>query len=202
MNQEQLKTFIYCCQNLVNKANYDHERQIRNLLDGKITDKSFLEVIIRNQKIVESFHLGVCFTMTCWAYHLLYTMGIEGGYYLAETNEKKTGFPNYVLLYEVDGEYRICDLAEQVQKNEQTRELLLQYALNIDNYSSEEKDKTLKRLVDTTYLSQRPDEYFKNYNSGFVYDAKGIDDSRLFVDIPKIPTREFLKQKNNQLQAK
>lgn len=202
MNQEQLKTFIYCCQNLANKANYDHERQIRNLLDGKITDKSFLEVIIRNQKIVESFHLGVCFTMTCWAYHLLYTMGIEGGYYLVETTERKTGFPNYVLLYEVDGEYRICDLAEQVQKNEQTRELLLQYALNIDNYSSEEKDKTLKRLVDTTYLSQRPDEYFKNYNSGFVYDAKGIDDSRLFVDIPKIPTREFLKQKNNQLQAK
>jgi len=199
MRREQLENFIYSCLSFANKSHFDEERHIKSMLDKSLAESSFSEVIMRNYKIANNYHLGVCFTMTCWAYHLLYTMGIESGYYILETVEKETGFPNYVLLYEIEGEYRICDLAAQVQAIEKVHETLFQIGRNRNNYKKEFLDTTLNELASSQYICQSLQDYYKNYNGGLLIYANGIDDDRIFTEIPQVSLLDFLKKKNGPM---
>lgn len=199
MTEEQFKNFLYSCSSYANQAHFDHERYITNILSNKrLDERSFCEVIMENYRIANNLHFGVCFTMTCWAYHLLYTMGIKSDYYLLETVEKGTGFPNYVLLYQYHGEYLICDLAQQVQEIEEAHSMLFSLAKNPDYYKDRKEERlkeTLDIIAGTTYLNQALDSYFKNYGPGRVVLATGINDTRIFTEIPKIFLIDFLKGK-------
>ena len=197
MTNDQLDNFIYSCLSFANKAHFDEERYIKGMLDKNLSESTFSEVIIRNYKIANNQHFGVCFTMTCWAYHLLYTMGLKTGYYILETAEKKTGFPNYVLLYKFEGEYRICDLAAQVQAIEEAHETLFHIGRNSDYYDKDTLDKALKTLANPSFVYQSLEDYYKNYNGGILVDATGIDDDRIFTEIPQIFLLDFLKNEKN-----
>lgn len=196
MTQEQLKTFIYSCLSFANVAHYDEDRFIENFINKGLDNSTFTEVIMRNYNIAENLHFGVCFTMTCWAYHLLCTMGINSDYYIFETTEKKTGYPNYVLLYNVEGEYCICDLAAQIQKIEELHRKLFLISQNPDYYGKESLDGIIKELINPEFINQSIEKYKNDYIIGSLVDAKGIEDDRIFSEIPEISLAEFLKNKN------
>ncbi|MDE5540176.1 MAG: hypothetical protein K2J20_06810 [Bacilli bacterium] len=198
MNDTQLENFIYCCLSFASNAHFDDERYIKNILGKPLSEKTFLDTIMENYKIANNMHFGVCFTMTCWAYHLLYTMGIDSGYYLLETIEKDTGYPNYVLLYEYNGEYHICDLTLQVIRCEEAIKELFHISRYPDQYSEEDKQKALAILSDSKYICCSLEEYAKEYNLGFVVLAEGIDDKRIFTDIPEMFIGEFLKNQSSK----
>lgn len=200
MTQEQLDGFTYSCLSFANTAHFDEERYITNYLENEGLDKrSFTNVIMHNYNIAENRHFGVCFTMTCWAYHLLYTMGIDIGYYILETVEKETGFPNYVLLYKVNNDYYICDLAAQIQKIEEIHKTLFYISRYPEHYEKETLDNALKELSNPDLICQTIEHYFKKYNGGILYDAQGISDERIFTEIPEIALTDFLKKEKNNL---
>ena len=200
MTQNQLDIFTYSCLSFANTAHFDEERYISNYIGKNGLDKSsFSEVIRRNYKIAANQHFGVCFTMTCWAYHLLYTMGIDSEYYFLVTTEKGTGFPNHVLLYKFDNEYYICDLAAQIQKIEEIHKTLFLISKYPNNYKKEILDNALKELSNPNLICQTIENYLKNYNGGFLIDATGINDERIFAEIPKIFLIDFLKDTKNNL---
>lgn len=199
MTQEQLDIFTYSCLSFANTAHFDEERYIGNYIGNEGLDKSsFSKVIMRNYNIAANQHFGVCFTMACWAYHLLYSMGIDSGYYILETIEKETGFPNYVLLYKVDNEYYICDLAAQIQKTEETHKKLFLMSRYKEYYEKGNLDNTLKELTNSDLICQTIEDYFKNYNGGLLFDASGISDERIFTEVPQITLIDFLKNTKKQ----
>lgn len=193
MNELQLENFIYSCLSFASTAHSDKEQYIKNLLDKHLNKKTFLDTIMENYKIANNIHFGVCFTFSCWAYHLLYTMGLNNGYYLLETTEKDTGYPNYVLLYEYNGEYYICDLGRQVERCEEAVKSLFLISRYPDSYSEEEKKEAIAILNDSKYLNCSIEEYKKEYTLSFVHLANGIDDNRIFTEIPMISFKEFLR---------
>lgn len=201
MTQDQLDIFTYSCLSFANTAHFDEDRYIVNYIEEKGLDKSsFSEVIMRNYNIAANQHFGVCFTMTCWAYHLLYTMGIDSGYYILETCEQGTGFPNYVLLYKIGDEYYICDLAAQIQKIEEAHTTLFLISKYPEDYGQKEiLDDAIKALASPDFICQTLENYFKKYVGGIAFDASGIDDERMFTEIPQIPLRDFLKNVKNNL---
>ncbi len=194
MNENQFENFIYCCLSFACNAHFDEERYINNFIKGNLGGKTFCETIINNYKIAHNMHFGVCFTFSCWAYHLLHTIGFDSGYYLVETVEKGTGYPNTVLMYLYNGNYYICDLAEQVARCEEAIKRLFLISKYPDNYSEGEKNETLAILNDRKYISCSLEEYEKEYNLGFLHLASGIGDERIFTDIPMISVKEFLKE--------
>lgn len=194
MTQEQLNAFIYSCLSFANTAHFDEERYLKNYLDKRINECIFEEVIMRNYHIATNEHFGVCFTMSCYVYHLLYTMGIDSGYYLLDSTEKKTGYSNFVLLFKVGREYRICDLAAQIQKVEELHHELFLISMYLERYDKEKVEVLIKELANPNFINQSLEDYLKEYNGGLVIDAKGINDDRIFSEIPEISLIEFLKR--------
>ncbi len=197
MTRDQLNVFVYSCLSFANTAHFDEDRFIKGLLNKGLNRSTFSEVIMRNYDIANNQHFGVCFTMTCWAYHLLYTMGIDSGYYILETVEKKTGFPNYVLLYKFEEEYCICDLAAQIQAIEEAHNTLFHIAREPDYYDKDTLENALKTLANPKFVHQSLGEYYKDYSGGILVDATGIEDDRIFTEIPQLFLIDFLKREKN-----
>ncbi len=122
-------------------------------------------------------------------------MGINSGYYVLETWEKETGFPNYVLLYKIGDEYYICDLAAQIQKIEEAHKTLFLISKYPEDYYKKILDDAIKELTNPDLICQTIENYFKKYNGGLAFDASGIDDEKLFTEISQIPLKDFLKNK-------
>ena len=199
MTSEQLETFIYSCLSFANTAHFDNERFVKDYLDKGLSESTFNEVILRNYKIANYQHFGVCFTMTCWAYYLLYTMGITSGYYILDSVEKKTGFPNYALLYKSNGEYHICDLAAQIRLIEEVHKDLFHIGRNIEYYENTVLDEAIKKLANPKYINQSIEEYSKEYYITSIIDASGIDDDRVFTEIPEISLMDFLNRNKDEI---
>ena len=194
MAEDKLNNFIYCCMSFANVAHFDEERYKNKFLEKGLDEETFTEVIINNSRIAKNMHFGVCFTMTCWCYNLLYEMGINDGYYILETTELETGFPNYVLLFKYNDEFRICDLAAQILHIEEIHNRLFEASRNYELYKDDVKN-LVEELSNGKYVNQSLEEYFKRYNGGLVIDATGIDDNRIFTDIPKKFMNEFIQEK-------
>lgn len=193
MTREQFKAFVSECAQFAISAHFDDDRYVRNY-SSDLDTTSFCDVVAKNWNIANKIHCGVCFTMTCWGYWQLYVLGISDNYYMLETFEKETSAINYVLLYEVESEYRICDLAALVLKSEEIRAKLMAALLSDD--PNGEKDSLIISLSDTSLLSQKVEDYLEKCTcGGFVLEAKGIDDDRNFNDIPRADLIEFLCKK-------
>lgn len=198
MTEEQLNDFIYSCLSFASNAHFDEERYIRNFIEIPLNERSFSDTIMKYYNIANNMHFGVCFTFACWAYHLLYKMGVEENYYILETVERETGYPNYVLLFLYNGEYRICDIALQTIRVEKAIKTLLNMSLFPDSYTEEDKNNALKVLGDSKYINCSIEDYKKEYSLGIVVMANGINDGRIFTEIPTLFLSEFLKEQENK----
>ena len=98
-----------------------------------------------------------------------------------------------MFYYLYNGEYRICDVALQTIRAEEAIKILLNTSMYPDSYTEEDKNNAIKILSDFKYINCSIEEYKKEYYLNNVVLATGIDDDRIFDEIPTLSLNELLK---------
>lgn len=189
MNQQQLQTFLYSCQKEALKLHFNNQDGIVKFMfaNGRLEDKTFIDALKDQRDLLNSLHTGICFSMASWVFELLFSIGADDYYFMESENSY---WSNFVILYRIDDEYRICDLAAEVRKNESLINGLI-------DVSPEELPNIQESLKNSKYLSRTPDEYTKSYpiQSCKVLLHEGNENS-LYYEVPRIGLNEFLQRKN------
>lgn len=188
MNQQQLQTFLYSCKKASLNLHFNNVDGIVRFMfaNGKLEDKTFIEALVDQRNLLDSLHSGICFSMASWVFELLFSMGVDD-YYFMESNNSY--WSNFVILYRIEDEYRICDLAAEVRKNESLINDLM-------DASPEELPNIQKLLKNGKYLNQTSDEYTRSYpiERCKVLLHEGNENS-LYYEVPRIGLKEFLQRK-------
>lgn len=208
MNEKQFENFIYCCQRMANQLHFNNVDGVVYYLSNKgLKDQTFSEVVSENNQLVKSLSSGVCFTMSCWVFELLFSMGLKNGYYLMES--LNAHWPNTVILYNSPNGYRICDLAAQTIKNENTIAELTSIARDYKKgncyYKTDEILDTLTKLSDSQYLTMTIEDYVKQYPIDLckVLMHHGCEDM-IYTEVPRKSLTEFIleQQQSNNINSK
>jgi len=201
MTQEELTMFIYNVVSFANKAHYDTTGYMRYLVKQDLNNATFNEMIVKNSDITDKLKIGGSFTFSCWVYRLLSKLEVAD-YYILETTKKEDGSSHFVVLFRVENEYRICDLANQVAESEKNRERLSSMALHPKDYSKKERELVLSSLANTNFINQDILEYSKEYNINHLALAMGIEEIRTYGKLQKISFIELLKKRQKDIKSK
>lgn len=184
---------------MASKLHFNNVDGIVHFIGNKnLEEQTFASVVAKNNQLLKSLNSGVCFTMACWTFELLVSMGIKDDYYLMES--ANAHWPNTVILYKTSNGYRICDLAAQAQKNEATISELMSMARDYCNYrefySEELLEEMLVKLNDSKYLCMSVEDYVKEYPIELcqVLMHHGCE-NMIYTDVPRRNLNEFLLEK-------
>lgn len=188
MNEKQLKQFIYCCQKESLKLHFNNVDGIATYMDERLENQTFLEALYKQKDLLCRLKSGICFSMSAWVFDLLGTMDANN-YYFMESHDGH--WSNFVILYETEEGYRICDLAEEVRKNEFLITSLF------DANPSEVLD-LHKKLITPRNIVITPEEYTKEYPIGtcMVLDHHGNEEA-MYYDVPRIKLKDFLSKEKD-----
>lgn len=183
MDNKKLQQFIYSCQRASLCFHFNNRDGIIEFME-RLEDKPYLAVLCQQKNLLTRFGSGVCLTMSSWVFDLLYSMDADN-YYLMES--RNSYWSNFVILFEVNGEYRICDFAAEVRKNEEL----------IDDLFDAEEDEVLKihkELKTPCNLNMTIEEYTERYPIAYcnVIQHKGHEND-LYYDVPRIKLKDFLE---------
>lgn len=190
MNENQLKQFIYCCQKKSLKLHFNNFDGIVEYMDERLENQTFLEALYKQKDLLDRLGSGICFSMSAWVFDLMETMDVNN-YYFMESHSGK--WSNFVILFETEDGYKICDLAEEVRKNE----------FIINNLFDADPTEVLdlhKKLIIPSGLIKTPEEYTKEYpiETCMILDHRGNEDKK-YYDVPRISLKDFLsKTRNNK----
>ena len=192
MNEQQLQSFIYSCKRAATRFHFNNEDGIKYFIEnGSLDCQTFDAVIAKNIRLIESLHSGVCFTMSAWVMGLLSSIGASEYYFMESFNNSCN---NSVVLYKVEGGYRICDLAALSEKNRDNLESLILWA----NIPAEKRDidninQLLDRLDSDRFLKLTPEEYCKKYPIETCRVLLHVGhENDIYTKVPRIGLKKFL----------
>lgn len=188
MNEQQLKQFLYCCQKESLKLHFNNIDGIATYMDERLENQTFLEALYKQKNLLNRLGTGICFSMSAWVFDLLGTMDVNN-YYFMESHDGH--WSNFVILYETEDGYKICDLADEVRKNE----FLINRLFDAD---STEVLELHKKLTTPRSLVITPEEYTKEYpiRTCMVLDHRGNEET-MYYDVPRINLKDFLLKEKN-----
>ena len=163
-----------------------------------LNESTFLEVMIRNARLVKYNHVGVCFTMAAYVKQdLLYSMGIINDVYFMSSFSPRYSMTNYVILYKYDDEWKICDLAEHVICIKNCFESILSASASMERdkeYAEVIIMEQAKKLNDETNLAMELLEYNEIYPMAIwkIYLDKGHEND-IFTDVPTVSFNELMQ---------
>lgn len=140
--------------------------------------------------------------MACYLKVLTEEMGVEDTFLMQSFD---SDWMNTVLLYRVDNQNLICDLARQVRIYEEIDESLGSYLGTDEEYDGQliELNEKIKKLKGINCVSQTLEEYYKQYPqiSCKVIDHRGYEMESM-ENVPRIPINEFLKLQKTEEETK
>lgn len=196
MTDEQFQNFIYSCKNIALQFHFLESEAMGSLLtlyEKNENNNSFFSVVLKNYRVVHDYHVGVCFSLSCYLKEITQEMGLED-VYLMESFDSY--WPNTVLLYKYGNDWLVCDLAKQIRAYEEFLAGLSSY-MSLINVTDKDKELLYESIESTkkdNYLSQTLEEYFKEYykDSCEIVNHKG-NENLDFFDVPRLSVDEFLK---------